>query len=152
MQTVFVTRIARSRSALVEHVGSNVTCDQVASALAAPRRPRWGCEGRARRARRHSACRMAAAGGEGPGGVVNKAVAAGMLGLQLLSLPFAVVARQPGGLEELPRLEVVAVAAQARAPRTLEEEMIREWFVLEAEPLLLTTAHEYFTYPPDLGY
>lgn len=76
---------------------------------------------------------MAAAdGGEGRGGgAVNKAVAAGLLGLQLVSLPFSVVSRHPRGTE-LPRLEAVpaaAHAAQAKAPQalTLEEEMIREW-------------------------
>lgn len=65
-------------------------------------------------------------GGEGRGGAVNKAVAAGLLGLQLLSLPLAVVSgRHPRGAG-LPHLELVSVAAQAKAPKTLtsEEEMI----------------------------
>lgn len=96
---------------------------------------------------------MAAAGGEGRGGVVNKAVAAGMLGLQLLSLPFAFVAGQgeghpPHGVEELPRLEVLPLAAQARAPRTLEEEMIGEWFVFSRRSRY---REQVFTHPPIAG-
>lgn len=69
--------------------------------------------------------------GEGGGGAVNKAVAAGLLGLQFLSLPLAVVSsssRNPRGAG-LPGVELVSVAALAKAPRTLtvEEEMIREF-------------------------
>lgn len=76
---------------------------------------------------------MAGGGGEGRGYVVNKAVAAGLLGLQLLSLPFAVVSssRHPRGVG-LPDLQMmVSAAAQAKAPKTLtqEEEMIREFVV-----------------------
>lgn len=75
---------------------------------------------------------MAGGGGEGRGYAVNKAVAAGLLGLQLLSLPFAVVSssRHPRGVG-LPDLQMVSAAAQAKAPKTLtqEEEMIREFVV-----------------------
>lgn len=73
-------------------------------------------------------------GGEGKkSGAVsssNKAVAAGLLGLQLLSLPFAVVSssRHPPGGVGLPLPRLVSAAAQAKDPRTRtpEEEMIRE--------------------------
>eukprot|EP00903_Cladosiphon_okamuranus_P007553 g7327.t1 len=71
---------------------------------------------------------MTGGSGEGRGGVVNKAMAAGLLGLQLLSLPFAVVSsRHPEGVGLL-RLEVLSAVAQAKAPKTLtlEEEMIEE--------------------------
>ncbi|CAN0052709.1 unnamed protein product [Scytosiphon promiscuus] len=99
----------------------------VASTLSA-RRHCHGCEGRTQRARRGSACRM----GGGKGDAVNKAVAAGLLGLQLMSTPLALVTSgRPGG-SPLPRLEMVPAAAQAREaparkePRTTEEEMILE--------------------------
>lgn len=78
---------------------------------------------------------MAGGGGEGGGGgAVNKAVAAGLLGLQLLSLPFAVVSssRHARAGVGLPDLQLVSTAAQAKAPKTLtlEEEMIRELSLL----------------------
>lgn len=71
-------------------------------------------------------------GGRGGGGV-NKAVAAGLLGLQLLSMPLTLVSSgRPAG-SALPGVDVVPAAAQAREvrptrqPRTVEEEMIREF-------------------------
>lgn len=108
-----------------KHRTHDMTSTQVASGLLTTR---WPSQGRTQRSRRHSVCSMAGDGGEGRGGAVNKAVAAGLLGLQLLSLPFAVVSRHPRGVG-LPRLELVSAAAQAKAPKTLtlEEEMIREF-------------------------
>ena len=62
------------------------------------------------------------------GGGGRRAVAAGLLGLQLLGVPIAVVARQAASGVALPRLEVVTAEAKGgeRAPRTTEEEMIGE--------------------------
>lgn len=87
------------------------------------RRQHWAwAAGRTQRGRRDSACSMGAGGGEGGRGeVVNKAVVAGLLGLQLLSLPLGVVSRQPRGAA-LPRLDVVSAAAEVTAPQATEEE------------------------------
>lgn len=64
----------------------------------------------------------------GRGDVVTKAVAAGLLGLQLLGMPIALVARQAAvaGVT-LPRLELVTAGAKeavGKSPPTIEEEMI----------------------------
>lgn len=73
---------------------------------------------------------MGAGSGEGRGGeVVNKAVVAGLLGLQLLSLPLGVVSRQPRGAALPPRLEVLSAAAEATAPQPTEEEKFGEFGV-----------------------
>lgn len=66
----------------------------------------------------------------GRGDVVTKAVAAGLLGLQLLGMPIALVARQAAvaGVT-LPRLELVTAGAKVavdKPPLTIEEEMIGE--------------------------
>ncbi|CAM9868966.1 unnamed protein product, partial [Hapterophycus canaliculatus] len=96
-------------------------CAFVASTLSA-RRHRHGNEGRIQRARRGFVCSM----GGGRDAVVNKAVAAGLLGLQLLSMPLTLVTSgRPGG-SALPGLDVMPAAAQAREARTTEEEMILE--------------------------
>lgn len=55
----------------------------------------------------------------------SKAVSAGLLGLQLLGMPIAVVARQGASGVAPPRVEVVTAEAKG-APRTTEEEMIGE--------------------------
>lgn len=82
---------------------------------------------------------MGAGSGEGGGGgFVNKAVVAGLLGLQLLSLPLGVVSRQPRGAA-LPRLDVLSAAAEATAPQATEEEKFGEFSVQQcsstAQPL-----------------
>ncbi|CBJ29360.1 conserved unknown protein [Ectocarpus siliculosus] len=91
------------------------------------RRQQWAwAAGTTQRGRRDSACSMRAGSGEGGGGeVVNKAVVAGLLGLQLLSLPLGVVSRQPRGAA-LPRLDVLSAAAEVTAPQATEEEKFVE--------------------------
>lgn len=87
---------------------------------------------RAQRARRHYTCDMKAGGGRGEGSIISsaatKAVTAGLLGLQLLGMPFAVVGRQAtrSAGANLPGLGVVVAEAGAKAPLTTEEEMIGE--------------------------
>eukprot|EP00904_Undaria_pinnatifida_P013286 jgi/Undpi1/9088/HiC_scaffold_26.g11548.m1 len=92
---------------------------------------------RAQRARRHYTCDMKAGGGRGEGSIISsaatKAVTAGLLGLQLLGMPFAVVGRQAtrSAGANLPGLGVVVAEAGAKAPLTTEEEMIEEVEKLE---------------------
>ncbi|CAM9603119.1 unnamed protein product [Laminaria digitata] len=93
---------------------------------------------------RHYTCDMQAGGGGGEGrsSTATKAVAAGLLGLQLLGMPLAVVgSRQArsGGGATLAELEVVVSEAGARAPQTTQEELIGEQ---EVEKLELKTEVE----------
>lgn len=66
--------------------------------------------------------------GEGRSSAATKAVAAGLLGLQLLGMPIAVVGRQArsAGGATLPGLEVVVSEAGAKAPLSTQEELIGE--------------------------
>ena len=70
---------------------------------------------------------MQAGGGEGRSSTATKAIAAGLLGLQLLGMPIAVVGRQARSTgATLPGLEVVVSEAGAKNPQTTEEELIGE--------------------------
>lgn len=98
------------------------------------RRQCWGCVVRAQRFRERLACtsKMLAAGGGDDVG--KKAIAAGLLGLQLLGAPIAVVSRQAASGVSLPRLEVVVADARGKAPQTTEEELIGEFLELIDAP------------------
>lgn len=67
-------------------------------------------------------------GRRGRGDASTKAVAAGLLGLQLLGMPVALVARNErvAGGAVLPRLELATAEARGGAALTTEEEMIGE--------------------------
>lgn len=87
------------------------------------------------------------AGGGGRADVASKTVAAGLLGLQLLGMPIAVVARQAASGVALPRLELAMTEASGKAPRTTEEEMIGAGcFMLTTPPGLSLVDVSYLFY------